>query len=106
MNVTEWSVFHGDPVGVTVHLVDAGIDTGDILLKEEIPVEPGDTFERLRTKHQEVATRLLVDAAIGLRDGTAHRTPQRAEDGRQYYRMHPLLRGVAEARLAQAAAPG
>lgn len=106
MNVTEWSVFHGDPVGVTVHLVDAGIDTGDILLQEEIPVEPGDTFERLRTKHQEVATRLLVDAAIGLRDGTARRIPQRAEDGRQYYRMHPVLRRVAEARLAQAAGRG
>jgi methionyl-tRNA formyltransferase len=106
MNVTEWSVFHGDPIGVTVHLVDTGIDTGDILMQEEIPLEPGDTFERLRTRHQDVATRLLVEAAVELRDGTARRVPQRAGEGRQYYRMHPLLRRVAENRLAQAANPG
>ena len=106
MNVTEWSVFHGDPIGVTVHLVDAGIDTGDILLDEQIPIEPGDSFERLRTKHQDVAARLLVEAAIGLRDGTARRVPQRADEGKQYYRMHPLLRRAAEARLAQVAGSG
>ena len=44
MNVTEWSVLHGDPPGVTVHIVDPGIDTGDILLREEIPLPPGATL--------------------------------------------------------------
>ena len=100
MNVTEWSVFHGDPVGVTVHVVDPGIDTGDILLREEIAIEPGETFETLRPKHQDLAARLLVQAAIELRDGTAERVPQAADEGRQYYRMHPALRRVAERRLA------
>ena len=100
MNVTEWSVLRGDPVGVTVHVVDRGVDTGDILVREEIPIEPGETFATLRRKHQDVAARLLVDAALQLRDGTATRRPQAPGDGRQYYRMHPALRRRAEKALA------
>ena len=102
MNVTEWSVLHGQPVGVTVHMVDPGIDTGDIILREEIPISPGETWETLRAKHQDVAARLLPRAALALRDGTAERTPQHPHEGRQYYRMHPALRHIAEAKLAGA----
>jgi methionyl-tRNA formyltransferase len=99
MNVTEWSVFRGDPVGVTVHLVDSGVDTGDILLQEEIPIDQGETFARLRRKHQEVAARLVVQAALQLRDGSARPVPQAPDEGRQYYRMHPALLRVARTRL-------
>ena len=103
MNVTEWSIYCGAPVGVTVHLVDAGVDTGPILLREEIALAPGDTFATLRRKHQDVAARLLVRAAIDLRDGTARPLPQDPEEGRQYYRMHPALRRAATARLRERA---
>jgi folate-dependent phosphoribosylglycinamide formyltransferase PurN len=104
MNVTEWSVYCGDPVGVTVHLVDAGVDTGPILLREEIAPGPRETFETLRRKHQDVAARLLARAALELRDGTAAPQPQDPAAGRQYYRMHPALRRAAEARLRARAA--
>jgi hypothetical protein len=99
MNVTEWSVYHGDPVGVTIHLVDAGVDTGPILLQQEIPLAQGDTLASLRRRHQALAAELLIEAAIQIRDGTARSRPQALEEGRQYYRMHPSLRRVAEARL-------
>jgi methionyl-tRNA formyltransferase len=99
MNVTEWTVFRGDPVGVTVHLVDAGVDTGDILLQEKIPIEAGETFASLRRKHRDVAARLLLQAALQLRDGSARPVPQAPDQGRQYYRMHPALLRLAEARL-------
>ena len=103
MNVTEWSLFHGDPPGVSVHIVDPGIDTGDILLREEIPCPPGATLQSLRAAHQQTAARLLVDAALQLRDGSEQRTPQRADEGHQYYRMHPALRARVERALAQRA---
>jgi methionyl-tRNA formyltransferase len=106
MNVTEWSVLRGDPVGVTVHVVDTGVDTGPILLQEPIPLSPHETFATLRRKHQEVAARLLVRAALDLSDGAVQPEPQALRDGRQYYRMHPALRRVAETRLAAQAARG
>jgi len=99
MNVTEWSIYHDDPVGVSVHVVDPGIDTGDILLRRAIPVPTGASLESLRAKHQETARALLAEAAVGLRDGGLAPTPQSPEDGRQFYRMHPVLRERAEAKL-------
>ena len=106
MNVTEWSVYREDPVGVTIHLVDPGVDTGPILLREEIALDPGETLVSLRRRHQELAARMLVEAAVQLRDGTVRPREQAIEEGRQYYRMHPSLRRVAEARLRAQAPAG
>lgn len=38
--------------GMTVHLVDEGLDTGKILLQKSVPVDPGDTVESLKAKVQ------------------------------------------------------
>jgi methionyl-tRNA formyltransferase len=99
MNVTEWSIWHDDPVGVTVHMVSTGIDTGATLLRECVRVERGDGLLDLRSKQQELSARLLYDAVVELRDGSASPVPQRDEDGRQYYRMHPALLARVERRL-------
>jgi phosphoribosylglycinamide formyltransferase 1 len=45
--------------GATVHLVDAGIDTGRVLAQEPVRVEPGDTPETLHARIQAVEHRLL-----------------------------------------------
>jgi len=45
--------------GATVHLVDAGIDTGRVLAQERVAVEPGDTPETLHARIQAVEHRLL-----------------------------------------------
>lgn len=45
--------------GCTVHLVDAGIDTGPIVAQERVPVLPGDTPETLHARIQEVEHRLF-----------------------------------------------
>lgn len=36
--------------GATVHLVDEGVDTGEIILQREVPVEPGDTADTLAAR--------------------------------------------------------
>lgn len=36
--------------GVTVHFVDEGVDTGEIILQREVPVEPGDTADTLAAR--------------------------------------------------------
>lgn len=99
MNTTEWSLFLGDEPGVTVHMVDPGIDTGDIVLQRPLEVVPGDTLASLRTKHQAAAADLLPEAALALMNGTAERTAQPIEAGRQFYRMHPLLKRRVEESL-------
>jgi phosphoribosylglycinamide formyltransferase-1 len=50
----------GVPVtGATVHYVDEGIDTGDVIVQREVPVRHGDTVETLRARIQAVEHELL-----------------------------------------------
>jgi phosphoribosylglycinamide formyltransferase-1 len=52
--------------GVTVHLVDEGVDSGPILLQEPVAVEAGDTVESLHARIKDVEHRLLPAAVEGL----------------------------------------
>lgn len=45
----------------TVHWVDEGVDTGPVIRREAVPVEPGDTPESLRARVQAVEHRLLPE---------------------------------------------
>lgn len=49
--------------GCTVHYVDAGMDTGAVIMQARVPVEPGDTPETLHARIQ-VQEHLLYPAAI------------------------------------------
>lgn len=99
MNVLEWSLFYGDPVGMSIHFIDEGIDTGDILLQEAINIEKGDTIERLRQKADRLFTGLFIKAVKGLQEGSLKRVEQAEEDGRQYFVMHPRLKNYVENKL-------
>jgi phosphoribosylglycinamide formyltransferase-1 len=48
--------------GVTVHVVDEGVDSGPILLQERVPVLEGDTVETLHVRIKQVEHRLLPQA--------------------------------------------
>jgi methionyl-tRNA formyltransferase len=91
VNVAEWSIYQDDPVGVSVHLVDPGIDTGDIVLRMSVPVRQGETLAQIRSTQRSIATDLLCAAVDAIALGTANPVTQRVEEGRQYYRMHPVL---------------
>jgi phosphoribosylglycinamide formyltransferase-1 len=61
---------HGVKVtGVTVFLVDEGVDTGPIVLQEAIPIRDDDTWDSLETRVHEVEHRLLPRAVRALIEG-------------------------------------
>lgn len=54
-----WSFYEGTPKGVTIHHIDEGIDTGDILLQKEVDFTPEEdtlskTYDRLRQEIEEL----------------------------------------------------
>ena len=56
--------------GSTVHLVDAGVDTGPVLARREVPVLPGDDEDRLHERIKAVERTLLVETVARLVTGT------------------------------------
>ena len=97
MDVTEWSALHGDPVSVSVHMVNEGVDTGSVLVSRPVDVELGDTVGKLRDKSAALAVELIAEALNVV--GDAVHSSKEAGEGRQYYVMHPRLRLLANARL-------
>ncbi|WP_226380671.1 phosphoribosylglycinamide formyltransferase [Pseudonocardia sp. KRD291] len=65
--------------GATVHRVDAGLDTGPVLGRAEVPVRPGDTATTLHERIKTQERRLLVEVIRRLARAdaaTASREPQ------------------------------
>lgn len=104
MDVVEWAVLEaGRPaaeVGLTVHWMDQGVDTGPILLRRKVDIQPGETIADLRRRMEPLMVEMVLAAVRGVRDGTLDPQPQRTEDGKQYFVMHPRLKDCAERRLA------
>ena len=92
MNVTEWSIYHDDPVGVTVHAVDPGIDTGAIYMRAlDRRSSAARPLSRSGADQRALSARLLGDTIAALATAAAEPVAQQPEEGRQFYRMHPLL---------------
>jgi folate-dependent phosphoribosylglycinamide formyltransferase PurN len=95
-NVLEWSLLDGSQPGVTLHFVNAGLDTGDIVRSVPIPVEAGDDIKTLRAKSYPLQVDLMVWGLQQLVAGSLTRIGQVKEDGKQHFAMHPRLKTVAE----------
>lgn len=77
----QWAVINGEEVtGVTTMRMDEGIDTGDIILKEEVVLDKKETggslFERLAKKGADLCVKTLA----AIEAGTATYTPQNHEE--------------------------
>lgn len=105
MDVVEWPILEGRArsvgLGVTLHFMDRGVDTGPILAVRRVPLRDGDTIERLRTRFEPVMVEMMLEGIRQVRDGRLAPRPQRAEEGRQYFVMHPRVYARARRALAR-----
>ena len=77
----QWAIASGETVtGVTTMRIDAGLDTGDILLQREAPIAPEDTAVTLAPRLAEMGAPLMVETLAGLKAGTI--TPRKQDDAR------------------------
>jgi phosphoribosylglycinamide formyltransferase-1 len=58
-----------DTTGVTVHVIDEGVDTGPVIVQRSVPVYPGDTEHELHERIKSVERELLVQAVLDIANG-------------------------------------
>ena len=72
-----WVIINGEKeTGVTTFKLKHEIDTGDILLQEQIPVGENETAGELHDRMKEIGAQLLLRTVQGIADGSLKETPQ------------------------------
>jgi methionyl-tRNA formyltransferase len=72
-----WAIANGETkTGITTMKLDAGMDTGDLLLHQEIPIEPDDTSSSVHDRLAEIGAELMLKTLKALENGTAKPIPQ------------------------------
>ena len=85
----QWAIAGGESTtGVTTMKIDQGLDTGDILLQQEIPIVPQDTAETLASKLATMGADLTVETLRRLQTGTV--SPRKQNHTRAT--LAPILR--------------
>jgi methionyl-tRNA formyltransferase len=74
-----WQIIHGETkTGVTIMLMDEGLDSGDILLQEETILGATETYGELHDRLAQLGATLLIKTIEQIFDGTIKRKPQDA----------------------------
>jgi methionyl-tRNA formyltransferase/peptidoglycan/xylan/chitin deacetylase (PgdA/CDA1 family) len=95
-----WELHDGArEVGCTVHKVDAGLDTGDILLEGSVPVDRYSTLGGIKVKLDRLGVEMVTDAVGRMIDGSAVFKPQ-PQGGRTNTRPSLALQASVEKKLA------
>jgi methionyl-tRNA formyltransferase len=79
-----WSVLDRTPNGVSIHHIDEGVDTGDLIAQRRIPIVSDDTLATSYQRLQAAVQSLFVLMWPVIRDGCAPRYPQ--PSGGSYHR--------------------
>lgn len=83
----QWSIIKGEKyTGITTMYMDAGVDTGDMILKEKIEIEDNDNYGTLYEKMKKVGGKLIVETLERVVEGTAPREKQGEE-----YTLAPMI---------------
>ncbi|MDP7003012.1 MAG: formyltransferase family protein [Candidatus Thalassarchaeaceae archaeon] len=86
-----WSVYHDIPIGSSTHFCDNGVDTGELLMRREVPVTRGMTYQELCYETLVLAGVLMKEALVGYEKGLwdEMRRPQGES-------QHPTFRNAPE----------
>lgn len=102
MDVVEWPLLLKDynRIGFSIHFMDEGVDTGDILKTEKVEILKGDNILSLRTRFESRMCQTFVETCLEYMEGKIKPKEQNVDDGKQYFKIHQKLQKVAELNLS------
>lgn len=98
-----WAILEGTPYGATLHFMDEGLDSGDIVHQRELEVSPGDTANSLYQRVKQLELQVFEEAWPALRDRSYTRTPQDLSAGSRHDRADLLREEVQRLDLPEEA---
>jgi len=99
MDVVEWAILLSKgkkpQLGLSLHFMDQGVDTGPILLQQKVAIAKGESIEKLRARMEGMLPAVMLKGVRGIRDGKLAPRLQQPGEGRQFYVMHARLQTAA-----------
>ena len=80
-----WSIIDNTPKGVSIHLIDEGVDTGDIIFQRKVEINDDDTLSSSYWKLRDNIEDLFIEKWDLIRNFNFHRTKQ-IPDGTFHHR--------------------
>jgi methionyl-tRNA formyltransferase len=74
VDVIEWSIIKGLPIGVTAHKVVKAVDAGPLLRTESVSAEANETLPDFKQRIEGIQARVLADATLDVLWGTENAT--------------------------------
>lgn len=96
-----WALYKDLPVGSTCHFINTGIDTGPIVLRRELPVYRGETYEQIVRRVLTLSGELMAETLAMLEAGPVETIPQDPAVGETLRVIPPELLAEAKRRLAE-----
>lgn len=87
-----WSWYEDTPKGVSIHRIDSGIDTGDILAQAEVSFDGSETLGSSYAVLQSAMAALFSKTWPSIRDGHMRATPQRETGSFHYARQFQAIK--------------
>ena len=82
-NILNWALINDEKeFGITVHFVDTGIDTGDIILQKTFPISDKDSYKTLLNTSYSACGDILFEALVQIAESNYKRTKQK--------KIHPV----------------
>jgi len=96
-----WALYKDLPQGATAHFIDPGIDTGDIIVRRQLPVHRPDTYESLCSRVAILAAELMAETLRLFAEGEPPRAPQERDEGETFKVIPDDLLEEGRRRLAE-----
>lgn len=101
LDCRRWAILEGGSVGASSHLVDEGLDTGEILVRRQLELQPGDTIKTLTARNYYTNKwQVFIEGLLKVERGELRGIKQEINEGKQYFIMHPKLAKIVDLMLA------
>ncbi|MEZ5757430.1 MAG: formyltransferase family protein [Emcibacteraceae bacterium] len=93
MDVVQWPILRGDfnNIGLTTHLMDKSIDTGDIIKRRNIEAKKFSSIGEMRNSMERQMPEFIVNSSIQLLNNEVVLEAQKEDEGKQYFIVNRRL---------------
>ena len=98
MDCVSWAILNNDinNIGLTVHFMDEGIDTGDIINRKRIDVSGVSNFSDIEPMLEYHMPKIVVDSVVEISKKEISPLKQKLDDGKQFYIANQNIKEVAK----------